>query len=105
ARSVAHSHGPRFPRDPVRIGRALFQQRPDRPGQFSPDPEEARHHSALRLDGSCRALAGRAWLTESLAAGRLAYEETITEGLAAAPESYIRMLAGKGSGKHLIHLP
>jgi len=49
--------------------------------------------------------AGRAWLTESLAAGRLAYEETITEGLAAAPESYIRMLAGKGSGKHLIHLP
>lgn len=48
--------------------------------------------------------AGRAWLSEGLASGRLTYDETISEGLAAAPDSYVRMLAGKGAGKHLVHL-
>ena len=49
--------------------------------------------------------AGRAWLTGELAAGRLSSEETISEGVAAAPEAYVRMLSGKGVGKHLIKLP
>jgi len=49
--------------------------------------------------------AGRAWLTERLAEGTLAYDETVSTGLPQAAEAYVAMLFGKGLGKHLLQLP
>jgi len=49
--------------------------------------------------------AGRAWLAERLAAGTLAYDETVSTGLSLAAKAYVAMLAGKGLGKHVVELP
>lgn len=43
-------------------------------------------------------------LRDWVARGELRYMETITEGLFQAPAAYLAMIAGEGSGKHLLHL-
>jgi len=48
--------------------------------------------------------AGRAWLTDRLASGTLAYDETVSHGLSQAAQAYVAMLTGKGLGKHLLQL-
>ena len=42
----------------------------------------------------------RAWARS----GALRYDETVSTGLDNAPDAYLRMLAGEGSGKHILHL-
>ncbi len=43
-------------------------------------------------------------LAAGVASGRIKYRETVAEGLAAAPEAFIGMLAGKNFGKQLVKL-
>lgn len=43
-------------------------------------------------------------LEAAINCGQISIRETITEGLENAPQAYLNMLAGKGSGKHLIAL-
>ena len=43
-------------------------------------------------------------LGEGVAAGRIKYRETIAQGLAAAPEAFIGLLAGKNFGKQIVQL-
>jgi NADPH-dependent curcumin reductase CurA len=39
-----------------------------------------------------------------VASGKIRYREDITEGLASAPEAFIRMLCGRNFGKTLVHV-
>jgi hypothetical protein len=43
-------------------------------------------------------------LGRGVATGRIKYRETIAEGLAAAPEAFIGLLAGRNFGKQLVKL-
>jgi hypothetical protein len=43
-------------------------------------------------------------LSAGVAAGRIKYRESVAQGLAAAPEAFIGMLAGKNFGKQLVKL-
>ena len=46
----------------------------------------------------------RAELETMVADGRMAYRETVADGIAAAPEAFIGMLQGKNLGKQLVKL-
>jgi NADPH-dependent curcumin reductase CurA len=48
--------------------------------------------------------AGLARLEALVAAGTLKSFETISHGLAALPDAFLSMLAGKGFGKHLVQV-
>jgi NADPH-dependent curcumin reductase CurA len=43
-------------------------------------------------------------LGEGVATGRIKYRETVAQGLAAAPEAFIGLLAGKNFGKQIVQL-
>ena len=43
-------------------------------------------------------------LNSLVASGKIRYREDITEGLASAPEAFIRMLCGRNFGKTLVHI-
>jgi NADPH-dependent curcumin reductase CurA len=43
-------------------------------------------------------------LGEGVAAGRIKYRETVAQGLAAAPEAFIGLLAGRNFGKQIVQL-
>ena len=54
------------------------------------------------LDATEQAMAE---LSAGIGSGDIALRETLTEGIANAPEAYIAMLSGRGAGKHLISMP
>jgi len=43
-------------------------------------------------------------LGRGVAEGRLKYRESVAQGLAAAPEAFIGMLAGRNFGKQIVKL-
>ena len=43
-------------------------------------------------------------LARALSAGRIKYRETVAQGLAAAPEAFIGLLAGKNFGKQIVQV-